>query len=249
MADPGHLPIADIPVPVSIGAPEDTPCSRSGRSSHNVLPLDTRTEASMGGDSIVLYDGNANREGMPSHATLNMMYQANLQQNYQHNEFTTTNPTLNVVTHDPRITEMIESTAEARHKQVIGQVEIDAMHLQDALRSREKEEMQRTRELMGREAAELRGKFTREAEYEIQRQQQGASSTVEEYKRVIDQNLRQSISNKEQEIYNLRDEALLRDQRQSPEILELRNMVQQQALANEKLPPCGRTPAGGGCFV
>ena len=42
---------------------------------------------------------------------------------------------------------------------------------------------------MGREAAELRGKFTREAEYEIQRQQQSASSTIEEYKRVIDQTL------------------------------------------------------------
>ena len=88
---------------------------------------------------------------------------------------------------------------------------------------------------MGREAAELRGKFTREAEYEIQRQQQSASSTIEEYKRVIDQNLRQSISNKDQEIQHLRDEAMLRDQRQSAEILKLHNMVQQQALANEKL--------------
>ena len=138
MPDPGHLPIADIPVPVSIGTPQDTPRSRSGHSSHNLLQLDARTEASMGGDSTVLYDGNAAWECVPSHTTLNMMYQANLQQNFQCNEFTT-NPTLNVVTHDPRITEMIESAAEARHKQVIGQVEIDAMHLQDALRSRENE--------------------------------------------------------------------------------------------------------------
>ena len=86
----------------------------------------------------MLYDGNATWECVPSHTTLNMMYQANLQKNFQCNEFTT-NPTLNVVTHDPRTTEMIESAAEARHKQVIGQVEIDAMHLQDALRSRENE--------------------------------------------------------------------------------------------------------------
>ena len=52
---------------------------------------------------------------------------------------------------------------------------------------------------------------------------------------MIDQNLRQSISNKDQEIQHLRDEALLRDQRQSAEIHELRNMVQQMAIANEEL--------------
>ena len=44
-----------------------------------------------------------------------------------------------------RITELVEQAAEARHKQEVGQVQIDAMHLQDALRSRENEEMQRTR--------------------------------------------------------------------------------------------------------
>ena len=65
------------------------------------------------------------------------------------------------MTHDPRITELVEQAAEARHGEAVGHVEMTAMHLQDALKSREYEEMQRTRELMGQETAELRGKYTR----------------------------------------------------------------------------------------
>ncbi len=164
-------------------------------------------------------------EGMPAHATMNLMYQANVQQNFQRNEITA-HPTLNVVTHDPRIIELVEQAAEARHREAVGHVEMTAMHLQDALKAPEYEEMQRTRELMGQETAELRGKCAREAEYGIQRQQQCVNSTIEEYKRVIDQNLRQSISCKDQELQQLREEALLRDQGQSVEIIELRNMVQ-----------------------
>ncbi len=162
------------------------------------------------------------------------MCQANLQQNFQRNEFTTC-PTLNVVTHDPRINEMVENAAEARHQQVLGQVEMEAQHLQEALRMREREELKRTRDIMSREAAQMREQLTREAEDEIYRQQRNASTTVEDYKRVIDRNLRQSISNKDQELHQLREEALLRDQRQSAEIQDLRNLVQQQAAANEKL--------------
>ena len=52
---------------------------------------------------------------------------------------------------------------------------------------------------------------------------------------MIDQNLRQSISSRDQETQQLREEALMRDQMQSAEITQLRNMVQQQAIANEKL--------------
>ena len=74
---------------VNIGTPQGTPRSWSGRSPHNLLQLDIRIEAIMGGGSTVLYYGNATREGVPSHATLNMMRQANLQQNFQRNELTT----------------------------------------------------------------------------------------------------------------------------------------------------------------
>eukprot|EP00434_Breviolum_minutum_P019296 symbB.v1.2.017007.t1/scaffold1315.1/size126884/1 len=57
------------------------------------------------------------------------------------------------------------------------------------------------------EAAEYMQKCNQEAEIEITRRQASAQNTVEEYKRVMDQNLRQCISNKDREIQQLRDEA------------------------------------------
>ena len=173
MADPGQLPIADIPASIPISTPHDTPRSRSGHASNNPHQLETRTIASMSGDSTVLYDCAAAREGVPNHATLTLMRQANL---HQRNEYTTC-PTLNVVTHDPRITEMVENAAEARRQQVLGQVEMEAQHLQEALRVRESEELKRTRDIMSREAAQMREQLTREAEDEIYRQQRNASTT------------------------------------------------------------------------
>ena len=234
MANPGPLPIADEPATIPINTPNETPRSRSGHASNNPHQLETRTIASMSGDSTVLYDVEAAREGVPNNATLNLMCQANLQQNFQRNEFTTC-PTLNVVTHDPRITEMVESAAEARHQQVVGQIEMQAHNLQEALLVRENEELMRAREVMSSEAAQMREQLTREAEDEIYRQQRNANATVEDYKRVMDRNLRQSISSKDQELIQLREEALLREQRQNAEIQDLRNLVQQQAAANEKL--------------
>ena len=103
----------------------------------------------------------------------------------------------NVVTHDPRITEMVESAAEARHQQVVSQIEIQAQSLQEALRIRENEELMRAREVMSNEAMQMRELVTREAENEICRQQRNANATVEDYKRVMDNNLRQSISSKD----------------------------------------------------
>lgn len=49
MANPGQLPIADaaeVPLPILIGTPIGSPRSRSGHSSHNLLQLETRTNAS-----------------------------------------------------------------------------------------------------------------------------------------------------------------------------------------------------------
>ena len=88
---------------------------------------------------------------------------------------------------------------------------------------------------VGHEAAEYRQRCNQEAELEIHRRQATANCTLEEYKRAMDQNLRQSISNKDREIQQLHDEALVRDQRQTAQIQELQNMVHQQAAANQKL--------------
>ena len=142
---------------------------------------------------------------------------------------------MNVVTHDPAITSLVEETAERRHREVLGSTELEAKRLQDALLLQERQEIARTRLAVGQEAAEYMQKCNQEAEIEITRRQASAQNTVEEYKRVMDQNLRQCISNKDREIQQLRDEARVRDHQRNLQIQELQNMIQQQAAANSKL--------------
>ena len=99
----------------------------------------------------------------------------------------------------------------------------------------EREEIAR-KMAVGHEAAEYRQRCNQEAELEINRRQASANCTIEEYKRVMDQNLRQSISSKDREIQQLREEALVREhQRNDVQIQELQSMIQHQAAANSKL--------------
>ena len=231
---------ASVPLPIVISTPTNSPRSRSGHSSHNQFQIETRTDASQDGNSTVMYAEDAPREGVPNTVAVNMMNQfnqSNLYQQIQHNEyaFNPTLQTLNVVTHDPAITSLVEETAERRHREVLGNTELEAKRLQDALLLQERQEIARTRLAVGQEAAEYMQKCNQEAEIEITRRQASAQNTVEEYKRVMDQNLRQCISNKDREIQQLRDEARVRDHQRNLQIQELQNMIQQQAVANSKL--------------
>ena len=88
---------ADIPLPISIETPIGSPRS------HNLLQLETRTNASQDGASTVMRVKDAAREGMPSPVAINVLNQANLYQQIQRNEFAynPTLQTLHVTTHDP----------------------------------------------------------------------------------------------------------------------------------------------------
>jgi len=129
--------------------------------------------------------------------------------------------TLHVTTHDPAITSLVEETAERRRREVLGQTELEAKRLQEALVLQEREEIARAKMAVGHEAAEYRQRCNQEAELEIHRRQATANCTLEEYKRAMDQNLGQSISNQDREIQQLHDEALVRDQRQTAQVQEL----------------------------
>ena len=174
---------------------------------------------------------------MPNPVAINVMNQANLYQQLQRNEFAynPTLQTLHVTTHDPAITSLVEETVERRHREVLGQTEPEARRLQEALVLQEREEIARTKMAVGHEAAEFRQRCNQEAELEINRRQATANCTIEEYKRVMDQNLRQSISSKDREIQQLREEALVREHQRNVQIQELQSMIQQQAAANSKL--------------
>ena len=199
---------ADVPLPIVVSTRNDSPRPRSGHSSHNQFQLDSRTNASEDGNSTVMYAEEAPREGVPSTVAVNMMNQfnqVNLYQQIQRNEYaySPTLQTLNVATHDPAITSLVEETAERRHREVLGNTELEAKRLKDALLLQEREEIARTRLAVEQEAAEYMQKCNQEAEIEINRRQASAHNTVEEYKRVMDQNLRQCISNKDREIQQL----------------------------------------------
>ena len=177
---------ANVPLPVVISTPTNSPRSRSGHSSHNQFQIETRTDASQDGNSTVMYAEDAPREGVPNTVAVNMMNQfnqSNLYQQIQHNEyaFSPTLQTLNVVTHDPAITSFVEETAERRHREVLGSTELEAKRLQDALLLQERQEIARTRLAVGQEAAEYMQKCNQEAEIEITRRQASAQNTVEEY--------------------------------------------------------------------
>ena len=129
---------ADVPLPIVVSTRNDSPRSRSGHSSHNQFQLDSRTNASEDGNSTVMYAEEAPPEGVPSTVAVNMMNQfnqVNLYQQIQRNEYaySPTLQTLNVVTHDPAITSLVEETAERRHREVLGNTELEAKRLKDAL--------------------------------------------------------------------------------------------------------------------
>ena len=84
------------------------------------------------------------------------------------------------------MTQLVEEAADAMHREMMGQAELQARNLQEALVHHEQAELRRTREMMGQENAEMKWKMLMEAEREIHRQQVNAQTTVEEYKRVID---------------------------------------------------------------
>ena len=101
----------------------------------------------------------------PNPVALNAMNQANIFQQFQSNQFAY-NPTLHVTTHDPAITSLVEDAAEVRHREVLGQTELEAKRLQGALLNQEREEVARTRAVVGHEAAEFRQRCNQEAEQE-----------------------------------------------------------------------------------
>ena len=93
------------------------------------------------------------------------MNQANIFQQFQSNQFAY-NPTLHVTTHDPAITSLVEDAPEVRRREVLGQTELEAKRLQGALLNPEREEVARTRAVVGHEAAEFRQRRNQEAEQE-----------------------------------------------------------------------------------
>ena len=69
---------------------------------------------------------------------------------------------------------------ESAQAEILGQTELEARRLQEALVLQEREEIARTKMAVGHEAAEYRQRCNQEAELEINRRQATANCTIEE---------------------------------------------------------------------
>ena len=153
MANPANLPIEDVPI-IDISTPPESEKSRSLRERRHLPPLQNAVVPSHAGFNHRGFVPQAPREGGPQTRSVNQM---NVHNTFQHNVHVD-NPQMNfleqnvhVHAQDPRVTSLVEATAELRHKEVLAQTEAqaEAIHrakteeLKEALRVREGIESQR----------------------------------------------------------------------------------------------------------
>ena len=74
-----------------------------------------------------------------------------------------------------------------------------------------------------------------EAVQHVRAQEAQFREKVEDYQRVLDANMRQSVASKDQEMINLRTQAAERERVQEERIKKLEHRVMHQGLQNQKL--------------
>ena len=253
MANPGALPISDTPFSVDISTPTGSDKSRSLRDRRHLPPLSNAIVPSHVGFNHHGYVPQAAREGGPPTRQLNQM---NVHNTFHHN-VQMDNPQVNFVeqnlhvhSHDPAMTSLVETAAELRHREVLAHTEAqaEATHtakteeLKEALRVREGIESQRAldairikeQELLNM-GAQYKENLKHEAHEHVRFREAQMNEKIQAYQRVIDANLRQSLSSKEQEILELKRQAEEDRRVQNDRITQLEHMVQAQMQHNLKL--------------
>ena len=253
MANPGTLPISNLPFSIDISTPPSSDKSRSLRERRHLPHLSNAVVPSHVGFNHRGFVPQAAREGGPPTRQLNQM---NVHNTFQHNVHVD-NPQVNFVeqnlhlhAHDPAMTSLVETTAELRHREVLAQAEAhaEAVHtakteeLVEALRVREGIESQRALDAtMSKEqevlrmGAQYRENLQHEAHEHVRFREAQMNEKIQAYQRVIDANHRQSLSSKEQEILELKRAAEEERRIQNDRITQLEHMVQAQMQHNLKL--------------
>ena len=141
--------------------------------------------------------------------------------------------------HDPAYTEMLEQTAEARHRMAIAEAEAQANHrhealtgsLKEALQIREAQEINQARMFLRENEENIKS----EAVQHVRAHEAQCTEKVQAYQRILDANLRQSMATKESEIERLRSQAAEKERAQEERIKRLEELAMQQSLHNQKL--------------
>ena len=241
------LPIADSPETIDISTPPSSERSRSQRAGGTSL---TEAVAMMPQNSGFSHRGvlpSATREGGPNvHGTGSSGLRVFNQMNVNHDQrviidqqhFVQNNKVF-IQTHDPAYTEMLEQTAEARHRMAIAEAEAQANHrhealtgsLKEALQIREAQEINQARMFLRENEENIKS----EAVQHVRAHEAQCKEKVEAYQRILDANLRQSMATKESEIERLRSQAAEKERVQEERIKRLEELVMQQSLHNQKL--------------
>ena len=246
MANPVNLPVSDTPFPIDTSTPTGSDKSRSLRERRHLPPLVNAVVPSHAGFTHRGYVPQAPREGGPP---TRQMSQMNVHNSYQQNVHVD-NPQVNFVeqsvhllSHDPDLTSLVETTAGLRHREVSAKAEAHAgaVHmarteeLVEALRVREGIESQRAQDAMmskehemNRMGTQYRESLKHEAHQHVKFQGAQMNEKTQVYQRVVDANHRQSLSSKEQEILELKRQAEEERRIQSDRITHLEQMVQSQ---------------------
>ena len=144
-----------------------------------------------------------------------------------------------IQTHDPAYAEMIEQTAEARHRLAIAETEAQANQrheaiaesLKEALKVHEAQEVTHARVALREKEENIKS----EAVQHLRAHEAQCQVKVEAYQRILDANLRQSMATKDNELTPLRNQAAEKERVQEERIKKLEELVMQQSLQNQKL--------------
>ena len=253
MANAGNLPIANAPFSVNISTPPSSEKSRSLRDRRHLPPLSNAVVPSHAGFNHRGCVSQAPREGGPQTRQLNQM---NVQNTFHHNvqmdspQVNFVEQNLHVHSHDPAMTNLVETAAELRHREVLAHTEAqaEAVHfakteeLKEELRVRQGIENQRALDAIRVKEQELlnmgvqyKENLQHEAHEHVRFQEAQMNEKIQAYQRVIDANHRQSLSSKEHEILELKRQAEEERRIQNDRITQLEQMVQAQMQHNLKL--------------
>ena len=191
------------------------------------------------------FNPNASREGMPVNSSVDptsrgsgsqQTFVQNTRNDNHFNQLNIANTVL-VANQDPAVTSLIEATAELRHGEHIAEIKSEAQRIHDdrlqAVRVQAEEQHEKkVSELVGILQERMHAEETRvweRAEVMERHSQLRLQEQSEEYRTVLDRNLRQMTASKDNQLEQIKREFSAQSSKKDMRISELENLVRLQS--------------------
>ena len=208
---------ADVPIPTEVA----TPSERSRSDVRERSLAERRTVQSGVVASHRGFEPFASREGLPQNpnhpggsATMNQAVLLQQLQQIQNNQMT-------VNTHDPHVTQLVEEVAESRHREAMIETESRVNQMVSELGARVRAEEASAREQMRSMMHQAESRENAQKGYFLEQS--------EEYKRVLDNHLRQSVATKDLQMNEMRDQFRVHSERKDQQVAKLEAIIQAQS--------------------